>query len=163
MRDFQCFTTFSVLFFLSHMVHLHTFLQSLEGWLDASQHRKMTTITQTITEYERLLSNENKLYPTISSLITSKEAEEDENANTPVKTERLPDIPLPPPSKVPTEILSIDKNTPDHHVPRDPRLIRLTGVHPFNVEPPLTPLFNEGKNCHSIRLWLWHLENRGWP
>ncbi|KAH1982306.1 hypothetical protein KXW88_004801 [Aspergillus fumigatus] len=56
----------------------------------------------------------------------------------------LPDIPLPPPSTNPTEILAQDKGTPDNHVPRDPRLIRLTGVHPFNVEPPLTALFNEG-------------------
>ena len=28
--------------------------------------------------------------------------------------------------------------------PETPRLIRLTGVHPFNVEAPLTDLFNEG-------------------
>jgi len=56
----------------------------------------------------------------------------------------LPDIPLPPPSKNPTQILSADKGTPDEHVPRDPRLIRLTGVHPFNVEPPLTDLYKEG-------------------
>ncbi|XRM41163.1 hypothetical protein ABZX51_004453 [Aspergillus tubingensis] len=56
----------------------------------------------------------------------------------------LPDIPLPPPSKQPTEVLNIDKPTPDYHVPRDPRLIRLTGVHPFNVEPPLTALYDEG-------------------
>ncbi|KAL3449461.1 hypothetical protein BJX65DRAFT_272346 [Aspergillus insuetus] len=54
------------------------------------------------------------------------------------------DIPLPPPSKGPTEILQLDQGTPDSHVPRDPRLIRLTGVHPFNVEAPLTPLFQEG-------------------
>ncbi|KAJ5627984.1 Eukaryotic molybdopterin oxidoreductase, partial [Penicillium lividum] len=54
------------------------------------------------------------------------------------------DIPLPPPSVSPTEILEVDKGTPDSHVPRDPRLIRLTGVHPFNVEPPLTALYNEG-------------------
>ncbi|OJJ80944.1 nitrate reductase NiaD [Aspergillus glaucus CBS 516.65] len=54
------------------------------------------------------------------------------------------DIPLPPPSKNPTQILSADKGTPDEHVPRDPRLIRLTGVHPFNVEPPLTALYKEG-------------------
>lgn len=54
------------------------------------------------------------------------------------------DIPLPPPSFSPTEILDVDKGTPDHHVPRDPRLIRLTGVHPFNVEPPLTTLYKEG-------------------
>lgn len=63
------------------------------------------------------------------------------------------DIPLPPPSFSPTEILDVDKGTPDHHVPRDPRLIRLTGVHPFNVEPPLTTLYKEGtiiqdNSCH---------------
>lgn len=53
-------------------------------------------------------------------------------------------FPLPPPAKNPTEILAQDKNTPDHHVPRDPRLIRLTGIHPFNVEAPLSALFDEG-------------------
>jgi nitrate reductase (NAD(P)H) len=55
-----------------------------------------------------------------------------------------PEFPLPPPTPVVNEVLAIDKNTPDAHVPRDPRLIRLTGVHPFNVEAPLTDLFNEG-------------------
>lgn len=55
-----------------------------------------------------------------------------------------PDIPLPPPSRYPSVVLDIDKNTPDFHVPRDPRLIRLTGTHPLNVEPPLTTLLNEG-------------------
>ena len=54
------------------------------------------------------------------------------------------EIPLPPVSTVPTEILDVDRKTPDAHVPRDSRLIRLTGVHPFNVEAPLTALFNEG-------------------
>src|SRR6202012_1402419 len=53
-------------------------------------------------------------------------------------------FPLPPPSQPPTNVLEVDKKTPDSHVPRDPRLIRLTGVHPFNVEAPLTALFNEG-------------------
>ena len=48
----------------------------------------------------------------------------------------------PPRPKV--DVLDIDKNTPDGHVPRDDRLIRLTGVHPFNVEAPLSDLFNEG-------------------
>jgi nitrate reductase (NAD(P)H) len=52
-------------------------------------------------------------------------------------------FPLPLPLK-PTEVLEVDKKTPDFHVPRDPRLIRLTGVHPFNVEAPLTELFSEG-------------------
>jgi nitrate reductase (NAD(P)H) len=55
-----------------------------------------------------------------------------------------PKIPLPPPTRIPTEVLEVDLRTPDSHVPRDPRLIRLTGVHPFNVEAPLTALFDEG-------------------
>ena len=54
------------------------------------------------------------------------------------------EVPLPPPSNNPTKILDIDAKTLDSHVPRDPRLIRLTGVHPFNVEAPLSALFNEG-------------------
>lgn len=54
------------------------------------------------------------------------------------------EIPLPPPTEIPTQVLDLDKKTPDAHVPRDPRLIRLTGVHPFNVEAPLSALFNEG-------------------
>jgi nitrate reductase (NAD(P)H) len=52
--------------------------------------------------------------------------------------------PLPPSSKPPTEILKEDIKTPDNHVPRDPRLIRLTGIHPFNVEAPLSALYDEG-------------------
>lgn len=56
----------------------------------------------------------------------------------------LSDIPLPRPSKNGPQVLDIDKGTPDEHVPRDPRLIRLTGVHPFNVEPPLTDLYRDG-------------------
>jgi len=56
----------------------------------------------------------------------------------------LDDIPLPPPTSVPAHVLDIDRPTPDAHVPRDPRLIRLTGVHPFNCEAPLTDLFDEG-------------------
>ncbi|KAK5165365.1 uncharacterized protein LTR77_008894 [Saxophila tyrrhenica] len=55
-----------------------------------------------------------------------------------------PSFPLPPPTSTPTQVLDPDKKTPDSWLPRDPRLIRLTGVHPFNVEAPLTDLFNEG-------------------
>jgi nitrate reductase (NAD(P)H) len=51
---------------------------------------------------------------------------------------------LPPPSNEPTEILKEDLKTPDNRVPRDPRLIRLTGIHPFNVEAPLSDLYDEG-------------------
>ena len=52
--------------------------------------------------------------------------------------------PLPPPPHPASKVLEQDKKTPDAHVPRDPRLIRLTGTHPFNVEAPLTDLFKEG-------------------
>lgn len=55
-----------------------------------------------------------------------------------------PEFPLPPLTAAATEVLAVDKDTPDSHVPRDPRLIRLTGVHPFNVEAPLSALFDEG-------------------
>jgi len=54
------------------------------------------------------------------------------------------EYPLPPKSAAPTRVLEVDKKTPDNWLPRDPRLIRLTGVHPFNVEAPLSELYNEG-------------------
>ena len=55
-----------------------------------------------------------------------------------------PRYPLPPPTNPPKEVLKDDIKTPDNHVPRDPRLIRLTGIHPFNVEAPLSALYDEG-------------------
>ncbi|CAI7620112.1 unnamed protein product [Penicillium viridicatum] len=88
----------------------------------------MTSITtQTITESETVSFKNGKI--TVEDIVPSPGE---------------PDIPLPPPSKNPVDILDVDKGTPDNHVPRDPRLIRLTGVHPFNVEPPLTALYKEG-------------------
>lgn len=63
--------------------------------------------------------------------------------------------PLPPPSTILAEVLPIDLKTPDYLIPRDPRLIRLTGAHPFNVEPPLSTLFEHGfltpQNLHYVR------------
>ncbi|KAJ6548529.1 Oxidoreductase, molybdopterin-binding domain-containing protein [Mycena capillaripes] len=53
-------------------------------------------------------------------------------------------LPLPPPSNAPTQALEIDQKTPDSHVFRDPRMISLTGTHPFNAEAPLTALLHEG-------------------
>lgn len=62
---------------------------------------------------------------------------------------------LPPTSRTTQSVLPEDVNTPDSHVPRDPRLIRLTGIHPFNVEAPLTDLWDEGfitsKDLHFVR------------
>ena len=37
-----------------------------------------------------------------------------------------------------------DKDTPDNWIPRHPDLVRLTGKHPFNVEPPLPKLMECG-------------------
>ncbi|KAJ7892818.1 hypothetical protein B0H14DRAFT_3105104 [Mycena olivaceomarginata] len=51
---------------------------------------------------------------------------------------------LPPLSNAPVQVLEIDQKTPDAHVFRDPRMIRLTGAHPFNAEAPLTALLGEG-------------------
>jgi nitrate reductase (NAD(P)H) len=63
--------------------------------------------------------------------------------------------PLPPISKLDNKVLPADLKTPDSHVERDPRLIRLTGVHPFNVEAPLSELFDQGflttKDLHYVR------------
>lgn len=60
-----------------------------------------------------------------------------------------------PPRCAPKQVLTEDLKTPDRHVERDSRLIRLTGVHPFNVEAPLTDLYDEGfltsENLHYVR------------
>lgn len=53
-------------------------------------------------------------------------------------------FPLPVRTEKPTEVLECDVQTADNHVPRDRRLIRLTGIHPFNSEPPLSDLYNSG-------------------
>lgn len=72
--------------------------------------------------------------------------------------EVLPKHPRPyplPPKPRRNKVLPEDLRTPDNHVERDPRLIRLTGVHPFNVEAPLSDLFDEGfltsKDLHYVR------------
>ena len=36
------------------------------------------------------------------------------------------------------------RSTPDEWIPRHPDLVRLTGRHPFNVEPPLPKLMEHG-------------------
>ncbi|KAH7375585.1 nitrate reductase [Plectosphaerella cucumerina] len=52
-------------------------------------------------------------------------------------------------------VLPEDLKTPDSFVTRDPRLIRLTGVHPYNVEAPLSDLYEQGfitnKDLHYVR------------
>ncbi|KAK4231284.1 hypothetical protein QBC38DRAFT_466329 [Podospora fimiseda] len=65
-----------------------------------------------------------------------------------------PPYPLPPKPRQ-NAVLAVDLKTPDNFVERDPRLIRLTGIHPFNVEAPLKDLYDEGflttKDLHYVR------------
>jgi len=44
----------------------------------------------------------------------------------------------------PTAIDKRDQGTPDEWIPRHPDMVRLTGRHPFNVEPPLPKLMEHG-------------------
>lgn len=66
----------------------------------------------------------------------------------------LKSYPLPPENGVKT-VQPEDLKTPDAHVERDPRLIRLTGIHPLNCEAPLTALYNQGfltnEDLHFVR------------
>jgi len=66
--------------------------------------------------------------------------------------------PLPIETKKPTEVLECDAKTADNHVPRDSRLIRLTGIHPFNCEAPLSELYNSGFLTPTE---LWFVRNHG--
>lgn len=68
----------------------------------------------------------------------------DDTSSTTNSEHDLPSFPLPPTPRTDLEVLQQDKATPDFHVPRDSRLIRLTGVHPFNTEAPLSDLYDEG-------------------
>ena len=60
-----------------------------------------------------------------------------------------------PKTDLATAIDDRDKKTPDNWVPRHPELIRLTGKHPFNCEPPLEKLFEQGfitpPSLHYVR------------
>ena len=65
---------------------------------------------------------------------------------------------LPKQTQKPIEVLECDKKTADNHVPRDHRLIRLTGIHPFNCEAPLTDLYDSGFLTPTE---LWYVRNHG--
>ncbi|CAI5459477.1 unnamed protein product [Closterium sp. Yama58-4] len=49
----------------------------------------------------------------------------------------------------PDEIDARDANTPDKWISRHPSLVRLTGKHPFNCEPPLSRLLTSGLGSGS--------------
>ena len=42
------------------------------------------------------------------------------------------------------EVDDRDKGTPDAWIPRHPDLVRLTGKHPFNCEPPIGQMLDQG-------------------
>jgi nitrate reductase (NAD(P)H) len=90
-----------------------------------------------------------------SPAVTDKDVHDDESEVVDSAcTEGDRPYPLPPKPRQ-NEVLPEDLKTPDYHVERDPRLIRLTGVHPFNVEAPLSSLYDEGflttKDLHYVR------------
>jgi hypothetical protein len=78
--------------------------------------------------------------------------------------ERLCDaFPFPSDSAAPKQHAAIKRSLTFHtvvrlsllQVPRHPELIRLTGRHPFNIEPPLTTLMDQGlitsPDIHIVR------------
>jgi len=56
-------------------------------------------------------------------------------------TLNLPEVPT---EKACEGIDSLDAGTPDAWIPRDPRMVRLTGKHPFNSEAKLKDLYTQG-------------------
>ena len=54
------------------------------------------------------------------------------------------------PAEDPTAMLSKFSATPDAWVKRDPRMVLLTGLHPYNVEPPLGLLHEVRSMLHSV-------------
>ena len=57
--------------------------------------------------------------------------------------------------EAPQEVDEKDKGTPDEWLLRNPKLVRLTGRHPFNCEAPLRDLFRKGfitpSSLHYVR------------
>jgi len=41
-------------------------------------------------------------------------------------------------------MIELGRATPDAWIPRDPRMVRLTGKHPFNAEANLRDLYAQG-------------------
>lgn len=94
-----------------------------------------------------------------STVRHSQATSEDDRSELPplplhTSTKLLKTYPLPPENGA-KHVLPEDLKTPDWHVKRDPRLIRLTGVHPLNCEAPLTDLYNQGfltnEDLHFVR------------
>ncbi|KAK5999167.1 Nitrate reductase [Cladobotryum mycophilum] len=110
------------------------------------QRRKPATLAP-IAEKSSAVAKERCLVTTSEGSLTiaeeSSSTATDEDSST-VTEEESYDVPLPSTIEPASKVLDKDKNTPDNHVARDGRMIRLTGVHPFNAEAPLTALYDDG-------------------
>ena len=102
------------------------------------------------TEYQRLLK---KYSPQEIALLRSLQHEKDY-----IKNLKQNDGKKPSPVGKYKHLLSIDEAdqfSPDNWIPRSSNLIRLTGKHPLNGEPKLTPLYDAGlvtpNELHYIR------------
>ena len=103
--------------------------------------------TSTLSENQKakiLPRQQSEVLPTPPD---SSDSSSEESLLTPIElpsTQTDIDFPLPPSGDQPITVLNEDAKTPDSWLPRDPRLIRLTGNHPFNVEAPLSDLYDQG-------------------
>lgn len=104
----------------------------------------MAAVAPTHEERSQLRRESADLPPTPPDSDHSNSEKPDVNDHNVSVARSTSQFPLPPPTTEPTDVLEIDKKTPDGWLPRDPKLIRLTGVHPFNSEAPLSDLYNEG-------------------
>jgi nitrate reductase (NAD(P)H) len=101
---------------------------------------KASALEVRIAETKNMWTSTFPPSPPDSIRATQKPRDDSESAT----SEDSYNLPVPPPSTYPSKPLDLDLSTPDAHVLRDERLIRLTGVHPFNVEAPLSALFDSG-------------------
>lgn len=104
----------------------------------------MAAVAPTHEERSQLRRVSADLPPTPPDSDHSDSEKQDDSDRSVSEAPSKTDFPLPPPTTEPTDVLEVDKKTPDGWLPRDPKLIRLTGVHPFNSEAPLSDLYNEG-------------------
>ncbi|KAJ3115945.1 hypothetical protein HDU96_010807 [Phlyctochytrium bullatum] len=94
--------------------------------------------------------SKNALEPTIADKVAAVRARVDR-----VPPALVKDLAMQLSETAVDEIDPSDLNTPDDWVPRHKDLIRLTGRHPFNCEPPLELLMSEGwitpPSIHYVR------------
>lgn len=90
----------------------------------------------------KLLQEEMAPSSIIKSLtvVDTDEFDDDSTSEDEKVMEYVKEIPI-------TDVDERDKGTSDDWIPRHPELVRLTGRHPFNCEPPLSTLMEV---CHTL-------------